>query len=268
MKTLGFLLLLAVLGCTARAQLVVFDVANLAQSVTNYGTLINQLAKQAEQISHQLEQIRQMDDQLSRLGRMSDFKNLIGFTEYKRSLTQLSKLQSWSDTLRLIDGTGLFGDTRGGLFSGVAPQFLSFDGSTLTRDPQRYKAAHAITAKVDNFIEVQADVLTQRQSLRQAMAQTSDAVQAATTEAEEMKLEAVLDAQFRQLASLDSELGLSASEIQIKALQSAALETAEAKAEAESREKLAQAEVQKIKTTFTPLYTSILQYVREEAFVP
>lgn len=268
MKPLWLILGLGLVIPVARAQLVVFDVANLAQSVTNYGTLVSQLAKQAEQISHQLEQIRQMDDQLSRLGRMADFKNLIGFAEYKRSLTQLSKLESWADTLRLIDGVGLFGDTRGGIFSGVARDYLSFGGAAIPRDPERYKFAHEITAKVDNFIGVQTEVLGQRLQLKQAIAATSDAVQAASTEAEEMKLAAVLDAQFRQLGTLDSELGLTASEIQVKALQSAAMDQAEAKAEAEAREKLAQEEVRRIKRTFTPLYTSVLQYVREEPFVP
>lgn len=269
MKTNAFIVLLFFLTSSRLlAQFVVLDVANLAQSVTSYAALVSQLAKQAEQISHQVQQIKQMDDQLGRLGKMADFKNLIGFPEYRVSLTVPTKVKTWAQTLLAIDGIGLFGDTRGGIFTAVAREFLNFDGGSIAREPSLYKAAHEIAAKVDNFIEVQADVYVRREVLKKAIATTSEALQAAETEAEEQKLEALLEAQFQQLAVLDSEVTLSAAEIQVKAVEAAAMKAAQVQADAEAREKLMQQEAKKVGATFKPLYSSFLYYVREQPFGP
>jgi hypothetical protein len=209
-----------------------------------------------------------MEDQLGRMGKMSDFKTLVGFQDFKVNLTLPTKIKTWSDSLAAVNGAGLFGDTRGGIFSGVASQFLDFDGTAVARSAIDYKPAHEITNKVDNFRDVQADVYVRRESLKQAIASTSDALQAAATEAEEKKLEAILSAQYGQLATLDSEVTLSAAEIQVKTAEAGAMQEAQARADAEVREKLAQQEAEKLRTTFKPIYTSILLYVREVPYVP
>ena len=60
MKGAVYFLLLVIIGAThARAQFVVLDVANLTQSITNYAALIEQLSRQATQISNQVQQIQQ-----------------------------------------------------------------------------------------------------------------------------------------------------------------------------------------------------------------
>lgn len=258
----------ACLTVPAFGQWAVFDVANLTQNVTNYAAMVQQLAKQAEQISHQIQQIQHMEDQLKRMGKMSEFTDLVGFPELKLNLALPTKIKTWSESLLAVDGYGLFGDTRAGIFAAVSSSFLDFDGTVVPRDPERYKAAHEVTTKVDNFKEVQADVYVRREDLKAAVAKTSEALQAATTDAEERKLEAVLNAQYSQLAVLDSEVALSAAEIQVKTAESQAMEQAQTKASAEARVNLSQQEARKISTAFKPLYGSILLYVKEEPYVP
>ena len=90
----------------------------------------------------------------------------------------------------------------------------------------------------------------------------------AETDAEEKKLEAILNAQYDQLAALDSEVTLSAAEIQVRAAESAAMTNAQNQADAESRRKLSQQESRKIGSTFKPLYGSVLLYVKEQPFKP
>jgi type IV secretion system protein TrbJ len=255
-------------GAKSHAQWAVIDVANLSQSVTNYAAMIEQIAKQAEQISNQVQQIKQMEDQLQRLGKMSDFKSLIGFPELKVDLTLPTKVRTWAESLSTVDGAGLFGDTRGGIFQPITIDFPDFDGVAIARDPAVFKSAHEITTKVDNFKDVQADVYSRREALKKAIASISEALQAAETEAEEKKLEAVLNAQYGQLAALDSEVSLSAAEIQVKTAEANAMETAQDKADAEARAKLAQQEAKKITKTFTPTYKCLLQYVTEKPFSP
>src|SRR5207248_4115540 len=97
-----------------------------------------------------------------------------------------------------------------------------------------YEPAQQIVAKVDEFKEVQADVYARREQLKRAIAQTSEALQAAETEAEEKKLEAILNAQYSQLAALDSEVALTASEIQVRAAENVAVEAAHNEADAET----------------------------------
>lgn len=63
-----------VLGCTCRAQWAVFDVANLQQSVVNHAAMVEQLAKEGEQIANQVRQIQQMEDRLKRMGNMAGAK--------------------------------------------------------------------------------------------------------------------------------------------------------------------------------------------------
>jgi type IV secretion system protein TrbJ len=255
-------------GSSAFAQWAVVDVANLSQSVSNYGAMVQQIAKQGEQIANQVRQIQQTEDQLKRLGRMSDFKDLAGFSEFKLDLNLPTRIRAWAENATQIDGVGIFGDTRGGIFRPITNEFPNFDGGTIVREGDPYKPAQEITAKVDEFKSVQADVYARREELRKAIARTSDALQAAETDAEEQKLSAVLNAQYNQLAAVDSEVGLSAAEIQVRAAESAAMTTAQNEADAEARGKLAQKEAAKITTTFTPRYKCLLQFVTEKPLSP
>jgi hypothetical protein len=115
---------------------------------------------------------------------------------------------------------------------------------------------------------VQADVYARREELKKAIARTSEALQAAETEAQEKKLEAILSAQYSQLAALDSEVALSAAEIQVRAAERTAMNDAQNEADAEARRKLAQEEAKKVTSTFTPRYKCLLRFVTEKPFTP
>jgi type IV secretion system protein TrbJ len=247
-------------------QWAVFDVANLQQSVVNYAAMVEQIAKEAEQIANQVRQIQQMEDRLKRMGNMADIKAVIGFPEFKWDLNLPTKIRVWAG--RTANGRGIFGDTRGGVFRGIGSEFPDFDGGTIEREVETYKPAYEITNKVDEFKEVQADVYARREELKKAIARTSEALQAAETEAEEKKLEAILNAQYSQLTALDSEVALSAAEIQVRAAESTTISEARKEADAEARRKLAQSEASKITSTFTPQYDCLLQQVTEKRFSP
>jgi hypothetical protein len=243
----------------------VFDVANLQQSVTNYAAMVEHIAKEGEQIANQVRQIQQMEDRLKRMGNMADVKAVVGFPNLKLDLNLPTRIRVWAQA---ANGRGIFGDTRGGVFAAIPDRFPDFDGAIVERNPAPYAASQQIVAKVDEFKDVQADVYTRREQLKRAIAQTSEALQAAETEAEEKKLEAILNAQYSQLAALDSEVTLSAAEVQVRASESAAIRTAQDEADAESRRKLAQREAAKVTATFTPKYECLLRYVSEKPFSP
>jgi uncharacterized phage infection (PIP) family protein YhgE len=269
MKTILALFLFVTAGVAPGfAQWAVIDGANLTQSITNYAALVEQLSNQATQISNQVQQIRQFETQLKRLGDMATVKNLIGFREFHADLSLPTQITTWAEGLARVNGRGLFGDTRGGIFREITPDFTDFDGATVERDATVYKEAQDMVVTVDNFKAVQSDVYTRREDLKQAIARTSDALQAAETEAEERKLEAVLNAQYGQLAAVDREVALSAAEVQVKAAESTAMSNAQSEADAEARRRLAQQEVNKLSTTFKPTYECLLQYVTEKRLSP
>ncbi|HEX2854325.1 MAG TPA: hypothetical protein VHO24_13900 [Opitutaceae bacterium] len=269
MKTIvSFFLFVTAGAIPGLAQWAVFDVPNLTQSIANYGALTEQIAKQATQISNQVRQIEQFETQLKRLGDMATVKSLVGFPEFSLDLKLPTKIKTWADGVARVDGRGLFGDTREGIFREIAPEFKDFDGVEVARDENAYKGAHDMVLTVDEFKTVQSDVYKRREDLKQAIARTSEAMQAADTEAEQKKLEAVLNAQYGQLSAVDAEVALSAAEVQVKAAEATAMNNAQNEAEAEARRRLAQQEVRKVSATFKPQYDSVLRYVKEERFRP
>ncbi|MGC4074929.1 MAG: hypothetical protein QM760_21005 [Nibricoccus sp.] len=245
------------------AQWAVFDVPNLTQSIMNYAALTTQIAKQATQITNQVQQIQQFETQLQRMGDMANVRNLIGFREFRADLSLPTQIKTWADRISRVDGSGIFGDTRGGIFPMISTQFPDYDGRLVARDPQIFKQSHDVVVTVDEFKTVQSDVYTRRENLKEAIARTSEAMRLASTEAEQLKLQAVVDAQYGQLAAVDSEVTLSAAEVQVKAAEAAAMKNAQQTAEAEARRRLAQQEAGKISTTYTPAYECLLQYVTE-----
>lgn len=267
-KILTLILLAAIAAVPASAQWAVFDVPNLTQSIANYGALTEQIAKQATQIENQMQQIRQFETQLTRMGDMASVRRLVGFPEFRLDLSLPTQVKKWADELARVDGRGLFGDTRGGIFPEITAQFPDFDGVSVDRAPQVFKQSHDLVVTVDEFKTVQSDVYTRREDLKRAIASTSEALQAATTEAEEQKLQAVLNAQYGQLSAVDSEVALSAAQVQVKAAEATAMNNAQSDAEAEARRRLAQQEVKKLSTTFKPRYECLLQYVTERSLSP
>jgi hypothetical protein len=264
-KTLVLISLALAAVIPASAQWAVFDVPNLTQSIMNYAALTEQIAKQAAQVSNQMQQIRQFETQLQRMGDMSSVRNLIGFREFRADLSLPTQIQTWANRISRVDGNGIFGDTRGGIFPQISTQFPDFDGSLVARDPQIFKQSHDIVLTVDEFKTVQSDVYVRRENLKEAIARTSEAMQAAPTEAEQQKLQAVVNAQYGQLAAVDAEVSLSAAEVQVKAAEAIAMNNAKQAAEAEARRRLAQQEAGKISTTYTPTYECLLQYVTERS---
>ncbi len=262
-KLIAVILIVAAGVIPASAQMVVLDMPNLMQSVLNYGAMATQIAKQAVQIENQIQQIRQFETQLQRTGDMASFRNLVGFSGFRTDLNLPTQIRTWSDGLTRVDGRGLFGDTRGGVFKPVTAQFTDFDGVSHDRDAAIYKDAQDTTVSIDQFKAVQSDVYTRRENLKRAIASTSDAMQAATTEAEQQKLQTVLNAQYGELAAVDGEVALSAAEVQVKTAEATAMNNAQMDADAEARRRLAQQETTKITTTFKPQYECLLQYVTE-----
>lgn len=268
MKNTLLLFVVALVVIPCRAQWAVIDVASIQQNAMNYAALGQQISNQATQIANQVQQIQQFETQLKRLGNMADVKSLVGFPEFRMDLNLPTKIKVWADGVARVDGRGIFSDTRGGIYAPITPEYPSFDGNVIERDPEVYKTAQSVTETVDEYKAVQSDVYTRRENLKRAIAATSEAMQGAETAAEQQKLAAVLEAQYGQLAAVDSEVALSAAQVQVRAAESVAMGNAQSEAEAEARRKISQQESAKVTSTFKPMYECLLQYVTETSMRP
>ena len=269
MKKLLTVGMLIVLGAVPSfGQWAVFDIVNLQQSIINYAALTEQISRQATQISNQVQQIRQLDTQIQRLGDMATIRNLIGFPEFRADLSLPTQIKTWADRLARVDGVGIFGDTRSGIFQAVNSQFLDFDGTPVSRDPRKFKESHDMVVSVDQFKVVQSDVYLRRERLKTAVAQTSEAMRNAPTVAEQQKHEAVLNAQYGQLRAIDAEVAMMAADVQVKAAEAAAMNAAQSQAESEAHRELSHQEANKVSTSFKPIYDCLLQYVTERRLAP
>src|SRR5207248_1114746 len=145
MKSMPFILLLAVsVGSRCFGQWAVFDAVNLQQSIANYGAMVQQIAKEGEQIANQVRQIQQMEDRLKRMGNMADVKSVIGFPNLKLDLNLPTRIRIWA--AQSANGRGIFGDTRGGVFIAIQNDYRDFDGATIERAAEPYAPAQQIVA--------------------------------------------------------------------------------------------------------------------------
>ena len=103
----------------------------------------------------------------------------------------------------------------------------------------------------DDIAAIRKERVTANETLR-ATRMFAEKEDGFATEAEEQKLEAILNAQYGQLAALDSEVSLTAAEIQVKATEATAMRDAQSQADAEARGVLARQEAKKISNTFKP----------------
>jgi hypothetical protein len=63
-----------------------------------------------------VQQIQQYETQLKRMGDMANVKNLVGFSEFASISRSADPNQNLGGQADSVDGRGLFGDTRGGVF--------------------------------------------------------------------------------------------------------------------------------------------------------
>ena len=137
MKTTLLLASMLTMGASSGlAQWAVIDAANLQQSAVNYAAMVEQLANQATQITNQVRQIQQFETQLKRMGDMANVKDIVGFAQFRADLNLPTQVKTWAQGIARVDGRGLFGDTRGGIFREVRADFRDFDGAVVERDPE------------------------------------------------------------------------------------------------------------------------------------
>jgi hypothetical protein len=211
MKKLIVALALALpLAFTADAQMVVYDpIVNIEQILSE----AENIAEYVDMVDNQVQQITQLSDQLQQLenynqafGNPAQILNVTGVNAITSDLTQTPLGETISAVEKAADGTDALTYDANGLYHDIGATFTTPSGNSVQRNAADYKPNQAINNATANYSSVTQNVLSRRQALKDAIAQTIQSLQSASTASEVQKLTGVLLGQQAALSATDKEI--------------------------------------------------------------
>jgi membrane-associated HD superfamily phosphohydrolase len=223
MKKLIVTVLIALpLAFSARAQWIVYDPTMNIEQILDQA---ENIAKYVQMIDNQVQQIQTLSDQLSEF---KNYENLFGNpSQVALSMVPAlnSDLQSLEPGLNLenlvanADGNYALTYNDSGIYATVGVSFQTPGGQTIQRPADQYKPFAAINRTADNYVAVADDAAKRRTTIKDQIAQTTQQLQNATTDAEVQKLHGVLTSLNGDLASTDDELNQAADSALVQDIQ-------------------------------------------------
>ena len=197
------------LAFSARAQWVVYDpTMNIEQILEE----AENIAKYVQMIDNQVQQIQTLGDQLSEF---KNYESLFGnpskvvlsmVAPLDADLQKLEPGQNLENLVANADGNYALTYNDSGIYATVGTSFQTPGGRTIQRPADQFKPFAAINRTADNYVAVADDAAKRRATIKDEIAQTTEQLQNATTDAEVQKLHAVLTSLNADLASTDAEV--------------------------------------------------------------
>ena len=210
------------LAFAARAQWVVYDPAMNTQQILDE---VQDLAKYAQMINNQVQQINTLTSQLT------EFKNYEAvFGDPRQVLLSMvaplkADLQGREPNLNLenlvanANGNIALNFNDAGIYATVGPSFQTPGGQTVQRPANEYEPFAAIINTTSNYVAVADNAAQRRVAIKDQIAQTTQQLQYATTDAEVHKLQGVLTSLNGDLASTDAEVNQATSAAMVQDIQ-------------------------------------------------
>lgn len=210
MKKLIAVIMLALAGASGHAQWIVYDPAMNTQQimaeVQNMAQYVQMVDNQVQQISQLTQQIQQLEQYNKEFGDPSKLLNITGISTLTADLTQTPLGETISAVEKTANGVAALTYDANGLYHQVGATFDTPSGNAVQRTTADYKPFQAVNNATANYSNVTANVLQRRQTLKDAIASTTEALQSATTASEVQKLTGVLIGQNSALAATDKEI--------------------------------------------------------------
>lgn len=198
----------------ARSQVIVEDVASIAQDAVNQ---VVDLAKYVEMVENQVQQINTMTQQLQQtvayvkaFGDPSQILKITGVNELMSDLNVSGVGQTLAEIRQTASGIQSLENNASGLYQSITN--FSLSGITVPRPEEFYRPFGAVENATSNYTTVYDNITQRRQALKGQIAATLDRLQSSTTDAETQKLQGVVTAQAAQLQALDQEIHNAASQ--------------------------------------------------------
>ncbi|MEO8352271.1 MAG: hypothetical protein ABI680_11115 [Chthoniobacteraceae bacterium] len=197
-----------------RAQLVVEDVASIAQDainqVVNLGEYVEMVSNQVEQINKMTQELQQVTSYVKAFGDPASLLEITGVSGLVADLQQSGVGQTIGEIQELAQGTEALKANVNGLYNSV--KSISLSGVTVPRPEELYRKFAAIDKAADNYTTVYDDVATRRKALKGEMVATTQKLQSSSTDAETQKLAGVVVGQSAELEAVDREVQFAASQ--------------------------------------------------------
>lgn len=221
-KLIAIIAIAMPLAFSARAQWIVYDPTSNIQQILDEA---ENLAEYAEMIDNEVSQIQTLDSQLSEF---KNYENLFG-NPAQVALSMVPALdsdlqnsepgQQLENLVSSADGNLAFTYNDNGIYATVGATFQTPRGQTIQRPADEYKKYAAITDTAKNFVAVADDAAKRRATIKQQIAQTTEQLKSATTDAQVQKLHAVLTSLNGDLASTDDEINQAADSALVQSIQ-------------------------------------------------
>jgi type IV secretion system protein VirB5 len=221
-KLIAITAVLLPLAFSARAQWIVYDPTMNVQQILDQA---ENIAKYVQMIDNQVQQIQTLSDQLSEF---KNYENLFG-NPSQVALSMVPALDSdlqntepgqlLENLVSSANGSYALTYNDNGLYATVGTTFQTPGGLTIQRPSDQYKKFAAINDTANNYVSVADDAAKRRASIKNQIAQTTEQLKSATTDAQVQKLHAVLTGLNGDLASTDDELNQAADSAVVQEIQ-------------------------------------------------
>ena len=210
------------LAFSAHAQWVVYDptmnvqqILDEAESIAKYVTMIDNQVQQIQTLTSQLTEFKNYE---AVFGNPSQVV-LSMVAPLEADLKSLEPGLNLENLVSSADGNYALTYNDNGIYATVGVNFQTPRGQTVQRPADQYKKFAAINDTANNYVSVADDAAKRRATLKNQIAQTTQQLQNATTDAEVQKLQGVLTSLNADLASTDDEVNQAASSAMVQDIQ-------------------------------------------------
>jgi hypothetical protein len=210
------------LAIPAHAQFIVFDPTVNVEQILDEA---ENLAEDAIMIDNEVNQIETLGDQLSEF---KNYESLFGspssvslsmVAPLDTDLTATEPGQSLENLVANANGNIALTYNDGGIYATVGASFQTPGGQTIQRPAGQYEQYSAVINSASNYVAVANNAAQRRATIKDEIAQTTEQLQNATTDAQVQKLHAVLTSLNGDLASTDDELNQAADSAVVQDIQ-------------------------------------------------
>jgi membrane-associated HD superfamily phosphohydrolase len=186
-----------------------------AENIAKYVTMIDN-------------QVQQIDTLTSQLSEFKNYESLFGnpsqvvlsmVAPLKADLQSLEPGKNLENLVSSADGNYALTYNDSGIYATVGVSFQTPGGQTIQRPADQYKPFAAINGTANNYVTVADNAAQRRATIKDQIAQTTEQLQNATTDAEVQKLHGVLTSLNGDLASTDDEVNQAASSAMVQDIQ-------------------------------------------------
>jgi hypothetical protein len=223
MKKLITAIALAIpLAFSARAQWIVYD------PISNVQQILDETENLAEYVDMVENQVQQIDTLESQLSQFENYENLFGnpsqvtlsmVAPLDTDLQSLEPIQNLGNLVASANGNTALTFNDSGIYPTVGASFQTPGGQTIQRPANQYEPFAAIINTASNYVSVADSAAQRRATIKDEIAQTTQQLQAATTDAQVQKLQGVLTSLNGDLASTDDEVNQAASAALVQDIQ-------------------------------------------------